>query len=149
MCIRDRYSIGVAVIKSMYCNCIALSYGEHQFKSKRSLMLLACIGCSSSESNLTSCCSTVIQNKSHCHSGLYAGVRCMHMMSMVDCSMKYKCCTAGSQCIENSIQLVGELFQNKGYVVICLGGRWGKVCGGSTQAAVVVCRQLGFSAEGY
>ena len=59
------------------------------------------------------------------------------------------CMYAGSQCIENSIQLVGELSQNEGYVVICLRGGWGKVCRGNTQAAaVVVCRQLGFSTEG-
>ena len=59
------------------------------------------------------------------------------------------CIHAGSQCIENSIQLVGELSQSEGYVVICLGGSWGKVCDGSRQAAIVACRQLGFSTEGY
>ena len=66
-----------ATYELMYC-MIALSYGEHHFKSKRSSMLLADVGCNSSESNLTSCCATVIHSRSHCHSGLYAGVRCMH-----------------------------------------------------------------------
>ena len=59
--------------------------------------------------------------------------------------------TLGSQCVENSIQLVGDLSQYEGTPVICLGGDWGKVCGASTHAAataVVACRQLGFSAEG-
>ena len=54
---------------------------------------------------------------------------------------------AGSQCVENSIRLVGELSQNEGFVLICLGGGWGKVCGGWVDAAVVVCRQLGFSID--
>ena len=59
-------------------------------------------------------------------------------------------CITGSQCIENSIQLVGELSQHEGSPVICLGGSWGKICGISnfTAAAVVICRQLGFSTEG-
>ena len=60
---------------------------------------------------------------------------------------------SGSQCIENSIQLVGELAQHEGTPVICLGGGWGKVCGAydsihAAATAVVACRQLGFSAEG-
>ena len=54
----------------------------------------------------------------------------------------------GSQCIENSIQLIGELSQQAGLPVICLGGRWGKICDFlDTPVAVVVCRQLGFSIE--
>ena len=50
----------------------------------------------------------------------------------------------GSQCIENSIQLVGELSQHKGSLMICLGGGWGKVCGlrNYYESAIVVCRQL-------
>ena len=60
----------------------------------------------------------------------------------------------GSQCVENSIRLVGELSQNQGFVVICLGGSWGKVCGrmwwdvAFEEEAKVICRQLGFSSEG-
>ena len=58
----------------------------------------------------------------------------------------------GSQCEENSVQIVGELSQNEGQILICLGGRWGKVCGGwrgaSVTVAAVVCRQLGFSTKG-
>ena len=58
--------------------------------------------------------------------------------------------SAGSQCIENSIQLVGELSQHEGSPIICLGGSWGKLCEilTHTATAVVICRQLGFSAEG-
>lgn len=55
----------------------------------------------------------------------------------------------GAQCVENSIQLVGELSGNEGFVAICLGGSWGKVCRGNAQVAQVVCKQLGFSAKGF
>ena len=56
--------------------------------------------------------------------------------------------TTGSQCIENSVQLIGELSQQAGLPVICLGGRWVKVCAYlDTRVAVVICRQLGFSTE--
>ena len=58
---------------------------------------------------------------------------------------------SGSQCVENSIQLIGELSQNEGDVIICLGGNWGKVSGewkNEAAAAVVVCRQLGFTTTG-
>ena len=58
---------------------IALSYDDHHFKSKRSPMLLANVGCNSFENNLTSCCSTVISNSFHCLSQSYAGVRCMQV----------------------------------------------------------------------
>ena len=52
--------------------------------------------------------------------------------------------------------MIGELSQTKGYVAICLGGRWGKVCGDGIfwrpdvgqREAVVVCRQLGLSTNG-
>ena len=54
---------------------------------------------------------------------------------------------AGDQCVENSIQLVGELSQNEGFPVICHGGSWGRVIIGNIEAAQVVCRQLGFSTE--
>ena len=128
-----------------------MSYEDHHFKSKRNPMLLANIECDGSESNFTTCCSTVISDKFDCHSGIYAGVRCMLIssiilyMGIITC-MHY----IGSQCIENSIQLVGELSQHEGSPVICLGGSWGKICGISnfTAAAVVICRQLGFSTEG-
>ena len=64
---------------------------------------------------------------------------------------------SGGQCVENRIHLVGELSQNQGFVVICLGGTWGKVCedehrwysiNNKEEEAKVVCRQLGFSTEG-
>ena len=56
--------------------------------------------------------------------------------------------TLGSECVENSVQLVGQLSQHEGNVIICLGGNWGKVCDGRKNEAAVVCRQLGFSTTG-
>ncbi len=53
----------------------------------------------------------------------------------------------GAQCIENDIKLIGELSQSEGYVIICFEGAWGKIAYGNIAAAIVVCRQLGFSAE--
>ena len=41
-------------------------------------MLLADVGCNSSESNLTSCCATEIPTNLHCYNGVYAGVRCRY-----------------------------------------------------------------------
>ena len=55
---------------------------------------------------------------------------------------------AGSQCIEHSVQLVGDLSQRGGSPVICLGGNWNKVCYVDTEAARVICRQLGFPTGG-
>ena len=54
----------------------------------------------------------------------------------------------GSQCIEHSVQLVGDLSKRGGSPVICLGGSWNKVCYVNTEAAGVICRQLGFSTRG-
>ena len=65
----------------------------------------------------------------------------------------------GAQCRENSIQLIGDLSGNEGFVAICLGGSWGKVCGESllyfsssidnlNHVGIVICRQLGLSIEG-
>ena len=53
----------------------------------------------------------------------------------------------GTQCVENSIKLIGELSQTEGNVLICFEGAWGKIQYGNPGAATVVCRQLGFSTE--
>ena len=53
----------------------------------------------------------------------------------------------GTQCVESSIQLVSELSQSEGYVLICFEGVWGEIQYGNPAAATVVCRQLGFSIE--
>ena len=55
---------------------------------------------------------------------------------------------SGAQCTENSVRLAGELSHSEGYVLICLGGSWGKVCRGEINETTVLCRQLGFSTHG-
>jgi hypothetical protein len=55
--------------------CTATSYeGDH-----RNSMQLTNVGCNGSENNLTSCCAGEIFNSMYCHSGAYAGVRCMQL----------------------------------------------------------------------
>ena len=55
----------------------------------------------------------------------------------------------GVQCVEGSIQLVSELSQSEGYVIICFEGAWGEIQYGNLAAATVICRQLGFSTESW
>ena len=57
---------------------IATSYKEHHFKTKNDSVQLTGVGCSSSEHNLTSCCTSEVSSSLYCHSGAYAGVRCKH-----------------------------------------------------------------------
>ena len=61
-------------------NYIAFSLGQASFKGWRKSYqyLLADVGCSGTESNLVECCATEVSSSLYCHSGLYAGVRCMN-----------------------------------------------------------------------
>ena len=80
---------------------------------------------------------------------MYAKSKSIHSKWTTACSRLVSCCITGGQCKENSTQLIGELSQSEGFPVICQGGSWGRVFISNIQAASVVCRQLGFSAEGY
>ena len=53
-------------------------------------------------------------------------------------------CTAGQ------LRLVGSNIPNEGRVEICISNVWGTVCDDSWSStdATVVCRQLGYSAQG-
>lgn len=51
-----------------------ITYGQGY---RGTTMLLANVGCTGSEGNLTNCCATRISNHSQCHSRVHAGVRCM------------------------------------------------------------------------
>ena len=125
-------------------------------------MLLANVGCRGTESSLTECCSTRNVSNLYCHDGAYAGVRCKPLsltfsvvILFIVALQNKNLHASGGQCIENSIHLVGELSQNQGVVMICLGGSLGRVCddqwyfgNSNEEEAIVVCRQLGFSTDG-
>ena len=54
------------------------------------------------------------------------------------------------QCTNGNVRLVGGSFDNEGRVEMCFNQHWGTVCsaGWDKVDASVVCRQLGFEANG-
>ena len=64
-------------------------------------------------------------------------------------NVTYNNCTG--PCLPGELRLVGGIITNEGRVEICLNNEWCTVCDSSwvNAEAAVVCRQLGYPAQGY
>lgn len=60
------------------------------------------------------------------------------------------CVALPATCADGAVRLIGGSTASEGLVQVCLANRWGRVCddGWGQEDAAVVCRQLGYSAEG-
>ena len=66
-----------------------------------------------------------------------------------DCFHHLRVCIA--PCTTGQLRLAGANVANEGRVETCMNNEWGTVCDDSwgTTDATVVCRQLGYSTQGY
>ena len=111
------------------------------------------VQCTSSSSQLLECPSSPILSH-NCRHSADAGVGCEGTFYNQSWSILHKywpdILDTPAPCTTGQLRLAGGNIPNEGRVEICVDNVWGTVCDDSWERvdAAVVCRQLGFSAQG-
>ncbi|KAL5460336.1 hypothetical protein EMCRGX_G033781 [Ephydatia muelleri] len=99
------------------------------------LIHLVNVQCQGNESSLLHCDHALVDMNTYCdHSQ----------------DISILCAGNSSGCVDGDLRLVGGPNQQSGRVEVCFSGVWGTIChnGWNDDDATVVCRQLGYRAEG-
>ena len=107
----------------------AMALSRAYFGPGNGSILMDEVACTGTETRLTSCTHTTTHDCSHMED---ASVRCGHR------------CTSGD------VTVVGGTGLHQGRVEVCVSGVWGTVCDDiwTSNDAIVVCRQLGYTTIG-